>query len=197
MGFYKRSREHRKKIVNLMQQGKTIEQAEDIVLKGNSNRSRNLAKWKQLGLCPYGDIDPPIVPTLPPKVLPTVPDGAVAQPSVVQLHDSVALDKLHTIVDERVDKLMAQEISLITERLKALENAFGTQSYGASVVKLRPRLKRKQGDTIPTSFRFPKELVRRARVKAKSDPIGSAGLNALVETLLFDYIGSPDDLLDK
>ena len=182
MGFYKRSREHRKKIVDLMQQGKTIEQAADEVFKGNSNKARSLKIYKKRGLFPYGKVDPPFKPPQPPNVVPEE-NHTISQETVVAMNDSLRIDKIEEVIDMTLEA-----------RVKALEDRL---NCSASVVKLRPKLKRAKEDTIPTSFRFPKELVRRAREKAKSDPIASAGLNALVETLLFEYIGSPDDLLDK
>jgi hypothetical protein len=182
MGFYKRSREHRKNIVKLMQQGKTRVQAADEVFKGNSNKARSLKIYKKQGLFPYGKVDPLFMTEQSSNVVPEA-NQTLSQATLVDTNDSLRTDKIEEVIDMTLEA-----------RVKALEDRL---NCSASIVKLRPKLKRSIGDTIPTSFRFPKELVRRAREKAKSDPIGSAGLNALVETLLFEYIGSPDDLLDK
>lgn len=199
MSFYKPSRKYRYAIAELLDSGKTLEEAEDIVMKGVSNRAKYLRNYSNQGLFPYGELDPPMATKLSSRLSLTA-NASVAQPSVVQLHDTVAPDRINEVIDERLDRFLTQEISLIEARIKALEEQLSAaQPCSASVVKvkLRPRLKRSTEDTIPTSFRFPKELIRRARAKAKNDPIGNSGLNALVETLLWEYIGSPQDLLEN
>lgn len=159
------TRKYRYQIADLMQQGYTIQQAEDIVMKGNSNKSRDLKSYKQRGLYPYGKVDSP---------LETNPSSFV--------NDGLSIAQIKKLVDK-----------FLEPKLKNLEDKLRCSSIR---LQKRPKLKRTLDNCIPTSFRLPRELVERAREKAKVDPVGVAGLNGLVELWLFEYIGSPPDLLE-
>lgn len=181
MGHYKPSEKYRYAIAEKLEQGYTLKEAEDEVFKGNSNKSRHLKLYNKRGFFPYGMIDPPPKPKPPPTVVPAMTHRA-AQESVVKENDAVLMNRIKTVVNEVVDF-----------KLKAIEVKLRSTS---GVVQFRPKLKRTLKNATPVSFRLPKELVKRAKDKAKHDPIGSMGLNAIVESLLFQYIGSPKDLLE-
>lgn len=59
------SRKYRYAIANLIKEGKTIEQAENEIFKGNSNKAKYLKYYKREGLFPYGEVDKPIEITTP------------------------------------------------------------------------------------------------------------------------------------
>jgi hypothetical protein len=65
MPHYIPSRKYRYEIANLIKEGNTIEQAENEIFKGNSNKSKYLKYYKREGLFPYGKVDKPIEITIP------------------------------------------------------------------------------------------------------------------------------------
>jgi hypothetical protein len=137
---------------------------------------RIIDTWKRKGLYPY---DTPDVVQV---------NDTVVQQSVFQNNDSV----VQPVVDEM---LMGKIEQLVNDAVEARIQSIRTELQSSSnVAKTRPKLKRTQEDTIPTSFRFPSALLRKARVQAKKD---RTSLNALVETFLFEYIGCPADLLEE
>jgi hypothetical protein len=110
MRLYTQSQKKRHDIATLITQGATIDEAENIVLKGDSNRVRNIAKWQELKLYPYGEIDPPRE------------EIKLASSLSLPKDDSVTLDQIKSLIDNRMDQLMAQEISLIKKHLTNLED---------------------------------------------------------------------------
>lgn len=173
------TRKYRYKIADLRQEGKTFEEAEDIVLKGQSNKAKYLKSYKKRGLYPYGEVDKPHKTTQPSNVVPE-DNHDLPQATVVDTNDSLKIDKIEEVIDMTLEA-----------RVKALEDRLSCSADGGL---LRPRLQRNA--CRPTSFRLPKDLLKRATEKARSDPVGVMGLNAIVELLLFQYIGSPKDLLE-
>jgi hypothetical protein len=200
---YIRTRDRRFKLGELLADGMNEWDAYKIAFPLDNNISTNIKGFKNKGIYPFGEVDDP-QPTMSQsfatsKELAAIPrpylnssdtvapsvatsSDTVAQTSVVDVSDSVLMGKIKTLVDEAV----RAQIEVIKSSIES----------STSVVKMLPRLKRTKENTQPTSFRFPLELVQRAKEKAKTDPRGSHGLNAIVEAFLFEYIGSPQDLLE-
>ena len=65
MPHYIPSRKYRYEIADQIKEGKTIEQAENEIFKGNTNKSKYLMYYKREGLFPYGEVDKPIEITTP------------------------------------------------------------------------------------------------------------------------------------
>lgn len=194
---YSRSRKYRYAIALMLQEGKTFEESEKEVFKRNLNKSKFLAYYKETGLFPYGEVDPPEKTTLNNNVVPEV-YHTVAQESVVNLDDSVLTQRIKEVVTDALNNFEMRTISVLDAKIQVIDDKLNEyQPCSSSVAQLRPRLKRTTENCIPTSFRLPRELVSRVKEKSKTDPIGVTGLNGVVETLLFKYIGSPPDLLEE
>lgn len=176
---YIRTRDKRHRLGNLLDSGIPEKQAIKDAKLGK-NAARDIRQWKEIKLYPFGDIDKPETTTPSYTVAPKVYDTVS--------HESVINDN-----DRLIDKIKEVINMVLETRIKNIEDKL---IYGSGVVQLRPKLKRTIDNCVPTSFRLPKELVNRAREKAKSDPLGVMGLNSVVESLLFQYIGSPEDLLE-
>lgn len=179
--IYIRSRKQRYEIGRLVNEGKTFKEAEDIVMAGDSNRSRQITNWRKRELFPYGNTDSPdgidSVPDVPeirntrqqiskPPVLPKIDEEALLERLLAKLDDN-ALLKIATVLQKGT--------------LQVLES-------------IRPQLK-KEKSGYPVSFRLNKELVDRVKKKLERDEKGET-LTGLIERLLFNYIGEPADLLD-
>ncbi len=173
--IYIRTREKRYRLGNLMDSGMTEKQAIKEAKLGK-NSARDVRQWKGINLYPFGDIDKPETTTQQSTVVSKVYD------TVSHENDSVLIAKIKEVIN-----------IVLEARIKNIEDKL---SCSSSAVKLRPKLKRTINNCVPTSFRLPKELVRRAKDKAKNDPMGVTGLNSIVESLLFQYIDSPEDLLE-
>ena len=158
---------------------KTLDEPTAIAaLKLGKTPGRIIETWKRKGLYPY---DTPDVAQV---------NDTVVEP-VVQVNDTV-VDEIVDIY-ERVD--LGRIKTLVNEAVEARIQDIRTELQGSSsVARIRPKLKRTQEDTLPTSFRFPSALVKRARAKARKD---QQSLNSVVETFLFEYIGCPSDLLEE
>jgi hypothetical protein len=178
--IYIRTRDKRYLLGNLLGSGMTERQAIKEAKLGK-NAARDIRLWKEIKLYPFGDIDKPETTTQPSTVVPQVYD-TVSHHSVINVDDSVLINKIKEVVN-----------MVLEPRIKNIEDKLTCNS---SVVQLRPKLKRTIDNCVPTSFRLPKELVKRVKDKAKNDPMGATGLNSVVESLLFQYIGSPEDLLE-
>jgi hypothetical protein len=200
---YIRTREGRFKMGELMAGGMNEREAYRLAFPTDANIGHHIKQFKIKGVYPFGEVDDP-QPTMSQsfatsKELAAIPrpylnssdtvapsvatsSDTVAQTSVVDVSDSVLMGKIKTLVNEAV----RAQIEVIRSSIES----------STSVVKLRPKLKRTKENSIPTSFRLPKKLVEQAKKAAKTDPRGSMGLNGLVESLLFEYIGSPRDLLE-
>jgi len=168
---YKRSRKAREKLGELICGGMDIEEAAKAALPDDDNRNTHIKGWKKKGVYPFGEVDSPPYNSLGDTVA-----QVAQQPSVVVSPTSVddMWVKIERLVNETVDA-----------KIKGIQLG--------SNVGLRPLLKKIKKDK-PTSFRLPLALVERARVKATKE---RTSLNALVETFLFQYIGSPQDLLEE
>jgi len=178
--IYIRTRAKRYLLGNLLDSGLTEKQAIKEAKLGK-NSARNVKQWKEINLYPFGDIDKPETTTQQSTVVSKVYD-TVSHENVINVNDSVLIAKIKEVIN-----------IVLEARIKNIEDKLTCNS---SVVQLRPKLKRTIDNCVPTSFRLPKELVRRAKDKAKNDPMGTTGLNSIVESLLFQYIGSPEDLLE-
>lgn len=197
--LYRRTRAGRFKLGELIAEGMGEREAYKIAFPNDNNIGTHLNGFKKKKVYPFGDIDDPQDATQSYTVVKPVAQvsDSVAQPSVVPVYDSVFQEKVKEVVEDALAKFEVQTISVIKARIDAIaEKLDSSEPRSASVLQPRPRLKRSKPETTPTSFRLNKELIKRAKAKAKIDPRGSINLNGLIETFLWEYIGCPQDLLE-
>jgi len=61
----------------------------------------------------------------------------------------------------------------------------------------RPKFRRGEGKTITRSIRLSKQMVKLAEAKAAKERSRTGGnLNALIETLIWEYLGRPRNLIE-
>lgn len=171
MSKYVKSQDIRNNIGKLIEQGIPERQAIKQVMKGDGNAARTVKTWKEQGIYPFGDIDAP-----------------------ARTLDSEVDDNVDTMNDTQKQ----QQEQLIRDIVRQ-ELATERQSNSDSVqcLAMRPRFRRNMDNTIPKTFRCSKELWSRAELKARKDPATGGNLNGLIEILLFQYLGSPSDLLKE
>lgn len=180
--IYIRSRKQRYEIARLMTEGMSLQDAEDIVMEGDKNRSRQVRNWKEKGLYPFGSTDKPDSIDSVPEITQEVSTRSYAPRHVV----SPVIDE-EALLERLLDRLDDATLMKITAARQGIDLS--------ELENMKPRLK-KTGRGYPASFRFHEELI--ARVKAQlAKEGGKETLTGLIERLLFQYIGEPADLLDE
>lgn len=192
---FTKSRPKRFKIAELINQGMTLQEAEDIVLHGDANRTRLVKTWQVGGAYPYGPVDGPdslvqtaIIPDIQPadtkhiqqdihteSTVNTTRHAQIASPVQVNWNDKVVVDKLKSLI---LDVLKEQGIS---------------QTAITPDPRQAPKLWRTTKNVSPVSLRLQTELVKRSRQALKAK-YGSMSLNRYIEIVLYDLIGRPTDL---
>lgn len=192
---FTKSRPKRFKIAELINQGMTLQEAEDIVLAGDKNRSRTVKQWHVGGAYPYGPVDGPdslvqtaITPEIQSantkqiqqdihtaNILNTTRHAQIAGPVQVNWNDKAVVDKLKSLI---ADVLKEQGIS---------------QTAITPDPRQAPKLWRTTKNVSPVSLRLQTELVKRSRQALKAK-YGSMSLNRYIEIVLFELIGRPTDL---
>ena len=168
---YTRSMDVRIKLAGLLKDGMAESDAVKIALEGDSNAARKIATWKKNGVYPYGNVSAPVADT-------SVPDDnrqiAFIDPPQndppAMSPDASLVELIRTIVQEELAK---QEI---TNRIEVV----------------RPIMERTQKTSQMKSFRCPARLWELADSKAK---LSNMSLNGVVESLLFQWLGCPEELL--
>lgn len=198
------SRPARHKIGKMIAKDMKFEQAEDEIFttaSQRSNRKRTVLNWIKRDLWPYGKLDPcpdiTVCQAVAQIPVPTIRkegdyEEIVYYEGVVQQDYSVVIPEA-----QKNDSVVIPEE--IYRRIDALEADIATikGQLQSSQPDLQVCPKLIKGDEMPTSFRLPKKLVYLAKKKAKQDTRGRMGLSALVEAFLFDYVGRPDELIEK
>lgn len=181
--IYIRSRKQRYEIGRLVDEGKTLIEAENIVMAGDSNRSRQVGNWKQKGLYPYGNTD--------------APDGSESYQYTPPTDIATETPRNKTTVVQAVD-----EDALLERLLAKLDDTtllrIAAAKQGIAPEELEPvrlRLRKTEKGAFPASFRLNKELIDRVKKQLDEEGKGET-LTGLIERLLFKYIGEPAELLD-
>jgi predicted HicB family RNase H-like nuclease len=164
---YISTRDERFKMGALMKDGMDERKAFKKAFPGKKDVGTYIARWKAGGVYPFGEIDGPDESQA--TFLPQLKD------TTNTLQDSVSVAQIAIIRD-----IVRQEVSTALQ-----SNAIQSNS-------IRPILKRSKKDTSPKTFRCPEKLWQLAEQRAKSQGMS---LNGLVETLLFEFVGRPEDLL--
>lgn len=191
---YARSRNIRYEIGKLVSEGKTFREAELIAMAGDSNRPRQVANWKKRGIYPYGEIDKPSEAENDYDL----PSEVITKPQVEKVQktkrDFTETFNAANITDE---KIMRQVVEYANNR-KIFMNVWAMQllTNPETIKNVVPRIKRTSDTMHAVSIRLPEELLKRVREQIKVDNKGQT-LSSLVETLLFEYLGKPEDLIDK
>lgn len=180
-----RSREIRYRIGELINQGKTFEHAEREVMGNDPNKSRQIRTWKKNGVYPYGLLDAPngseTEYILKPEVT-TQPAGRTMKQATFETQDDIGKNT----IERYVDTLSTEDV------LKLTALKFGID---AKVLEsTTPKLRRSTGTTKPVSVRLSKELLERVNDKLKAE---NKSLSGVVESLLFQWVGSPRDMIDE
>lgn len=193
-----KSRAKRFEIGRLLGEGYTLEQAEGIVLKGDSNRSRLVKAWRDGGVYPYGGKDKPTGDSFLDDAGALQIDSAAYTKEPLQ-----AANTAHT--EAHIQTASAVQINwndpVLTEKLRALirealeEQSTAIQTAHAQIKPSR-KLWRTSKNVSPVCFRLQTELMRRARVKLQETYQGQMSLNHYIELTLWRLVGEPEDLLE-
>lgn len=181
---YFRSRKQRYEIGRLVDEGKTLIDAENIVMSRDSNRSRQVGNWKEKGLYPYGSLDAPdgknVAEYTPPTNTTTEPPRN--KTTVVQAidEDSLLERLINKLDDNTLLRIAAAKQGIALEELESI----------------KPKLKKTGKGSYPASFRFNEELIKRVKEQLEKEGKGET-LTGLIERLLFSYLGEPADMLDE
>lgn len=181
-----KSREKRFAIGKLMGEGYTLEQAEDMVLKGDSNKSRTVKTWRDGEAYPYGENDKPTGDNFLADIgIFHIDSAAITQKplqpaNILQINwnDPVLTDKLKALIREA-----------LREQSTAMQTAH-------TDIKPSRKLWRTGKNVSPVSFRIQTELLRRARAKLQETYQGHMSLNHFIELTLWRLVGEPEDLLE-
>lgn len=166
-----------------MTEGMSLQDAEDIVMEGDKNRSRQVRNWREKGLFPYGVVD-----NL---------DGISSRGEMdteVSAKPSTIPHRVASVVDE--DALLNRLLSRLDEDTLLMLTAARQGINLEDLKNMRPRLKKSGRRGYPTSLRFHEELILRVKAKLTKDG-EKESLTGLIERLLFTYLGEPADLLDE
>lgn len=186
MLLFPRSRGKRFAIGKLMEEGKTLKQAEEIILKGDKNRSRLVKQWTAGGAYPYGDKDKPTGDSFLDDVGAFHIDSAAITQKPLQTANALQINWNDPVL---TDKLKA----LIREALREQSTAMQTAHTD---IKPSRKLWRTGKNVSPVSFRIQTELLRRARAKLQETYQGHMSLNHFIELTLWRLVGEPEDLLE-
>lgn len=193
MASFSKSRVKRFEIARLQGEGHTIEEAEEIVLKGDKNRARLIATWKEGGAFPYGDNDKPQQSFLDIDV-----HTAHALQSTMQMHSANAANTPKPSKPIKSanapysnSKLVEMVKGLIQE---ALSNQCAAHHTAHAHQGQAPKLKRSMKNCRTVTLRVHAELWRRARKQLEDQYRGDMSLNRYIELCLWELVGRPDDL---
>jgi len=213
-----KSRPIRYQIGELVVNGVGFKRAEDEVFRRErkqSNRKKYIIGYINNNLWPYGvlDIHPDttVCDAVSKFSIPKIKDENGREfieyfDSVVTMKDSVVQKSVFQNTDIEVQSVAQQNDTVvmpndITQRIAALEADVAKikdRLHSSSPeLQIRPKLIRNTENTVPRSIRIPEKLWKLAQKKIKKDSKGQMGLNGLIELWLFDYIGRPDELLEK
>lgn len=193
--------EIRLKVHELVSGGMSESQAMIKVLPDDKNRSRRMKGWIQNGLWPISEHELTQMNT-PDKHTTTqtvnnetglydvrahtitqqnTPNKHSSTQSETKIYTQIEISDLREMIQQIVNETISEKLGNASERLELK-------------VGLRPIFRRE--NTIARSIRLGKGLSERSEKKAKQDRAVSGGtLNGLVEYLLWQYLGKPDDLI--
>lgn len=196
--LFVKSRDKRFAIGKLMGEGHTLEQAESIVLKGNSNRSKLVKVWRNGKVYPYGDNDKPTGDNFLADIGAFHIDSAAITQEPLQLaspaHTEAHIRPANTLQINWNDPALTDKLkALIKEALREQSTAMQTAHTD---IKPSRKLWRTNKNISPVSFRIQTELLRRARAKLQETYQGHMSLNHYIELALWQLVGEPEDLLE-
>lgn len=182
---YTVSREKRFRMGELINEGKTLIEAENIVLAGDQNRSRNTDKWREMGLYPYGTLDSPNDESM--NYFPEMESVIKGKDTERTKTESITHYNIKkNTFDEYLQSLSAEDV------LRLAVTRFGISTD--EIDSVSPRLKRSAAESMTVTVRLPKELVKRVKEKLSAEGMS---MSRVIEEALFQYIGSPQDMVDK
>lgn len=188
MIVFTKSRAKRFEIGRLLGEGHTLEQAENIVFKGDSNRARTVKVWKESGVYPYGGIDGPQ------EQIQSATTANTLEP-LHYAHTAIT----HTPKEKPKTAIAKSNDTALDDRIRALiKEVLAEQDTRHTVITdigEAPKLWRTTKNVVPVSFRLQKTLFLRARAALQEKYKGTISLNRYVELCLWELVGRPDDLL--
>lgn len=198
---FSKSANKRLEISKLLNEGYTIDQAEDVVLKGDKNRARTVKAWREAGAFPYGDIDKPQeqLHSANTEHCKEPLHTAITANTPAPLHTAnttiaqTPKDKPNTVSAKSNDSALDNRIRALIREVLAEQ---GTVKHTAIAdIGEAPKLWRTTKNVVPISFRLQATLLRRARAALHDKYQGTMSLNRYIELCLWDLLGRPDDLL--
>lgn len=180
-----RSRDQRYKIGELIEKGTPLHEAENIVMQGDSNKTRQIRKWKEKQLYPYGQNDAPGDE----NTEYIFQQHAAPQPAekiFKQTSFEIPISNESDTLNRYLENLSAEDV------LKLTAQKFGIDP--SAIESTTPRLRRSMDTTKPVSVRLSKQLIERVNDKLKAE---NKSLSGVVESLLFQWVGSPRDMIDE
>ncbi len=192
---FTKSRPKRFKIAELRDQGMTLQEAENIVLAGDSNKTRTVKQWQAGGAYPYGQVDGPDSQTQ----ITFAPDEQTTHTAPIQQDRHIAgsqgaRKQVQTAITPGInwnDKALNDKLKVLI--LDVLKEQGILQTAITPDPRQAPKLWRTMNNVSPISLRLQSELIKRSRQALKAK-YGNMSLNRYVELCLFDLIGRPVDL---
>lgn len=170
MDRYTSSMATRIKLAGLLDQGMAEFEAIKIAMQGDSNAARKVDNWKAKKVFPFGPVSSP---------------GGV-NPGQIQLVDLPTRTESPQKTSPTISNELLRQIRLIVQE--------ELSTHTPQIEVLRPKLARTLKTSNMKSFRCPTRLWEMAEQKAKTL---NMSLNGVVESLLFQWLDRPEELLKK
>ena len=195
---FSKSRAKRFKIAELRDQGMTLQEAENIVLAGDSNRSRLVKQWQVWGAYPYGQVDSPDSPDSQTQIVFAPDEQTTHTPPIQQDRHIVGAQGARKQVQTANTLQINWNDLALTDKLKSLVlDVLKEQGISQTAItpdpRQAPKLWRTMNNVSPISLRLQTELIKRSRQSLKAK-YGNISLNRYIELCLFELIGRPVDL---
>lgn len=195
---FRKSRPKRFKIADLVNQGMTLQEAENIVLAGDSNKTRTVRQWQVGGAYPYGQVDSPDSPDSQTQIAFSQDEQTTHTPPIQQDRHIVGAQGARKQVQTVITQGINWNDPALTDKLKSLVlDVLKEQGISQTAItpdpRQAPKLWRTMNNVSPISLRLQTELIKRSRQALKAK-YGNLSLNRYIELCLFDLIGRPVDL---
>lgn len=195
MASFSKSRGKRFEIARLQGEGHTLEEAEEMVMKGNKNRARLVGTWRKGGAFPYGDNDKPQETFLGIDL-----HTAHTVQSTMQIHSANAASTPKPSKPARSASAAYNDPKFI-EMVKALiQEALSNQSTAHHTAHAHQvqslKLNRSMKNCRTVTLRVHAKLWARARKQLEDQYKGTMSLNRYIELKLWELVGRPDDLIE-
>lgn len=167
------SLKQRMELKRLMDAGMSPKDAMLVIYPDNGNRSTYLKRWTKSGIYPFGTEGSP-------EAVPQDDNRQMAFVDMPKESQQAPVAVSHESLVEQIRNIVLEELS--------------TQKITNKIEVVRPVLTRTKATSQMKSFRCPALLWELAESKAKQS---NMSLNGVIESLLFQWLDRPEELLKK